>query len=438
MAAKVLSRLSAREVQVAANGVHNDGGGLALVIVEGRAAWRFRYTAPSGLRRDAGLGNAVRDSMANAGASLRNARIAAERMRSMVREGKDPLDERDRNRATAKADVEAVKAASKREALTLRRFVRAYHVENVEKIRHRKTSIAWINSIEQNLPVKLMDTPVADVLAVDLLDALVAVSRRIPETGSRVYTRLAAVFDAAVVERIRPDNPVRPIAGELRRRAPAPPTRNFPALQPEDMPRFVQALREAPGVAPRALEVLILCAARTAEVLGMKWSEVDSAACTWTILSARMKTGRRAHVVHLTVHALNLIEAQRGQDPVFVFPSPVGTGRPLSGMAFEMTMRRLHAADLKAGGPGYMDKEQGRPAVPHGMRSSFSSWANEIGHRRDAIEAALSHIEQNKIRRAYNRSSYAAERRVLLTDWAAHCDGKAPTSNVVEFKARAA
>ena len=63
-------------MQVAADGVHNDGGGLALVIVKGRAAWRFRYTAPSGLRRDAGLGNAVRDSMANAGASLKNARRA--------------------------------------------------------------------------------------------------------------------------------------------------------------------------------------------------------------------------------------------------------------------------------------------------------------------------------------------------------------------------
>ena len=354
-------------------------------------------------------------------------------MRAMLREGKDPLDERDRARAEAKAEKDAAKAAVKSQALTLRRYVRAYHEKNVETLRHPKTAQAWINSIEQNLPAALLDTPVAEVLPVDLLDALVEVSRRIPETGSRIFTRIAAVFDAAVVERIRLDNPARPIAKELRRRAGPKNSQGFPALAAVDVPRFVKALREVPGVAPRAFELLVLTAARSGEVLAMEWSEIDAAARTWTVPVARMKAGR-AHQVHLVDRALEIIEAQRGQDPVFVFPSPVGNGRPLSGMAFEMTIRRLHAADLKTGGPGYLDKLQGRPACPHGMRSAFSSWANEAGHRADVIESALAHVEPNKIRRAYNRAGYMVERRALSEAWEHFCEtGEAPASHLLKM-----
>jgi integrase len=427
---------------VAADGVFNDGGGLALVVIKGSAAWRFRYSAPSGQRRDAGLGNAVRDSVAAAGASLKNARAQAERMRAMIREGKDPLDERDRARAEAKAEKDAAKSAVKAQQLTLRRHVRQYHTAYVEPFRARKTSVAWLNSIEQGLPATLLDCPVIDVQATDVLDALVALSKRVPETGSRVATRLAAALDQAVLAKVRADNPVRPVIKEVRRRIGPRVSAGYPSLPAARLPAFVKQLREAPGTAGRSLELLILTACRSGEILGLEWSEVDLDNRTLTIRGDRMKTARtvgRNHVVYLADRALRIIEGQIGQHPTVVFPSVTGSGKPQSSMAMEMLMRRLHRTDVEAGGRGYADPEQQRQATPHGFRHCHSTWANEVGYRPDVIEAALSHVGTDRIRATYNRARYEPERRQLAAAWARFCEtGEVPPTNVLQLPVRAA
>jgi len=314
-------------------------------------------------------------------------------------------------------------------ATTLRRYVQAYHEKHVEPLRTFKHGQQWLNSIEQHLPAELLDAPLGDITAVDLLDKLVPILRKVPETGSRIYQRLATVFDAAVIDGLRRDNPATPIRRELRKRAGRRVRGNFASMAYRQAPAFIERLRAAPGNAPRCLEFTILTAARTSEAVGAEWAEFDQQTRTWTIPAAKMK-GRERHIVYLCDRALEILEGQAGQNTAVVFPSTVGRDAPMSNMALPMTLRRLKV----------------KAATVHGFRSTFSTWANELGIAKpDAIEAALAHRDANAVRRAYNRSQFLAERRALMTAWGnflagrpvARADGTAVTdAAVIPFRAQ--
>lgn len=423
--------LSARQVLVAGDGDHADGGGLVLSVRAGRAAWALRYTAPSGRRREMGFGIAHRASLAQAGESLTTARELAHEARELLKRGGDPLDARDQRRADARAVETAAKAQRAVQRWTLVRCAREYHERVIEPARSTKHAAQWIASLENHLPAAMWHTPIADVTAPELLHALRAIKPHaratddgvsLRETVRRVRQRLDAIFEDAIFHGRASANP----AGAIKRKLSEATTkrqtkRGHKALAYKDAPAFMARLRAMPGTAARALEFATLTAARTSEVLNATWSEFDLPAALWTVPGERMKAGE-AHSVRLSARAVEVLNAHAGVDERWVFPSPTKAGSPLSNMAMLATLDRLGMR---------------QHTTVHGLcRSTFSTWANDTGAARpDVIEACLAHREGDRIRAAYNRASFDDERRELLRAWS---EFLAHSADVIRFEARAA
>lgn len=412
-----LQRLTPRQV-LAAQTDADDGGGLHLrVRADGRAAWVFRYTAPSGRRREMGLGVCHRGSLPIVGTSLTAARRDAHDARESLRVGTDPLEARAGQREAAKLAEEARKADTERERWTLARCARDYHERIIEPSRTAKHAAQWISSLENHIPGNLWHAPVDTIDAPALLSALLDVkpherARRhkgdsVPETLRRIRQRLDAIFEDAIFHGRCQSNPAAAVRRKLREAGPKRAARgSFAAMPYKEAPALVQRIRTMDGNAARCLELAVLTAARTSEVLLAEWREFDLDAATWTVPAERMKA-KEAHTVYLSPRAIEVLKGQRGQDDRLVFPSTRVDrhGMPMSNMAMLTVLGRLGM--------------RGRTTV-HGLcRATFSTWANETGAGRpDVIEACLAHEEANRVRAAYNRADFAAERRALLSAWA--------------------
>jgi integrase len=187
----------------------------------------------------------------------------------------------------------------------------------------------------------------------------------------------------------------------------------------DEVPAFMEILREREGVAPRALEFAILTAARSGEVMGARWGEVNLEARVWTVPAARMKAGRE-HRVPLSSRAIEILqEMQQKRLGDFVFPG-IKSGRPLSVMALEMVLRRMKV-----------------DVTVHGFRSAFRDWAGErTRFPREVAEAALAHLVGDAVERAYRRGDALEKRRKLMDAWANFLEQKA-LSNVVPLNAGA-
>jgi integrase len=356
-----------------------------------------------------GLGSAERATLATCGTALEHARAEVQRQRALLAQGIDPIAKRQADRAAAAAATQAAKATKKREHDTLARFARRYHAEVIEPQRTTKHSAQWIASLERNVPAELWHSPIDTIGAPALLEALAALQMRIPVTASRVRQRLEVIFDDAQFREQCNTNPAKLVRRKLAERPVARKKGNFAALHYSRVPTFVGSLRLQPGTGARALEFGLLCAARTGEILGCRFDEMDTEAGVWRVPATRMKGGEE-HAVFLSSRAIEIIEAQRKVGSAYVFPSPVDEDRPLSNMAMLNVLRRM---GLNA------------ETTVHGVcRASFSSWANENAVARpDVIEAALAHQEQDRVRSAYNRASFDIERRALLAAWSSFCDG---------------
>lgn len=423
-----LHLLSSRQVQTAPDGDHTDGGGLLLRVRGETASWVYRFTSATGRRREMGLGVARRGSAAQAGESVTLARRLASEARELLARGLDPIDERDKLRDAAKA-VEATKKAEKaRERWTLARVARDYHERVIEPSRTTKHAAQWIASLEHHVPPSLWHKAIAEIDAPELLAALASVrslddiAKAVPETLQRVRQRLDAVFEDAIFHKRCTTNPAAAVRRKMRESLPRKQAGQFAALPYREAPAFMGTLRQAEGIAARCLEFAVLTAARTSEVLFAEWSEIDLANAVWTVPAAKMKA-KEAHTVYLSPRALEVVQAQRGMDPVYLFPSPAFVGkksRPMSNMAMLNTLGRLGVRD--------------RTTV-HGLcRATFSTWANETGAARpDVIEACLAHEESNRVRAAYNRAQFTEERRALLVAWAEYL--ARPAAAVVPLRA---
>jgi integrase len=337
---------------------------------------------------------------------------------------RDPIEERNRLRDEArKADAER-SALRTSEAATLARCARDYHARAIEPRRSAKHAREWIASLERLMPAQPWRAPIATIEAPRLLDAMAGLYLRVPVTAARMRQRLEAVFDDAIFRGLCRSNPAAAIRRKVREIKRPRIVQSHRALRWTDVPDFVQALREQPGVAARALEFGLLCAARTGEIIGARWSEVDFGARTWTVPAERMKGGE-AHMVPLSDRALTILRDAQGIGGEWVFPSPHGLSQPLSNMAMLTLLRRM----------GYTAR-----TTVHGLcRASFSTWANETGAARpDVVEAALAHREGDRIRAAYNRAQFADERRKLLDAWADFCDGHTARADVIPLHAMVA
>lgn len=400
-----LHLLSVRKVFHAQAGDHSDGAGLRLHVDAHGARWIFRFTSPEGSRREMGLGGCERATMQTAGASLTAARAAAGKARAMLAEvpPRDPIEDRKGAKEVAKATRRAIKAERAQSQATLARVARSYHERVIAPSRSAKHGGEWIRSMERLVPAAVWHAPIASIEAPALLDAMAVLYKRVPETASRIRQRLETVFDDAVFRGICGKNPAAAIKRKAREAHVGRDVESHRALPFGDVPAFVAALRAQPGIAARALEFGVLTAARTGEIIGATWNEIDADAGVWTVPAARMKGGEE-HRVALSARALAIIDEMREVAGAFVFPSARDVAKPMSNMAMLSLLKRM----------GWLDR-----TTAHGVcRSTFSTWANETGIARpDVIEACLAHREGDRIRAAYNRAKFNDERRALLAAW---------------------
>lgn len=392
---KKAKELSAIEVQrLTAPGLHAVGGvaGLMLqVTATGARSWVLRAMI-AGKRRDMGLGGFPDVGLAAAREAARNAR-------AQVRDGVDPIEQARAKRSALAAEVAA--------ALTFRQATEKYLATHKSAWRNEKHAAQWASTLETYVHPTLGHLLVRDVALAHVMTVLQPIWTTKTETASRVRGRIESVLDWATAHGYREGlNPAR-WRGHLDKLLPKPSkvsrVEHREALPVGEVGAFMEKLRAMPGAGARALEFAILTAARSGEVRGMTWAEVDLDAKTWTVPGERMKAGRE-HRVPLSDAAVALVKAQPrvGESP-YVFAAV--RGGQLSDMTLSAVTRRM-----------------GAPCVPHGFRSSFRDWVGErTGYPGDMAEMALAHAIGDKVEAAYRRGDMFEKRRRLMADWAAFC-----------------
>lgn len=396
----------------------HDGAGLYLVVDHrrakpdegGSASWVYRYMF-EGKARVMGLGSYPT-------ISLKEARKRAGDARHLRAHGQDPLAVRD---AEKRARLETAARA-----VTFKVIAEEYVKANRVQWKNAKHSAQWTATLKTYAYPIIGDSIVADIDADTVLKVLrqevkgtgkAATStlwEAKPETASRVRGRIEAVLDYAKVRRLREgDNPAAwrgnlKLALPARRKVRA--VEHHPALPFKDIADFLAKLRAMDGMGARALEFAILTAARSGEVLGATWGEIDLDAKCWTIPADRMKAGRE-HRVPLSEGALAILSALQPDDAEakgYIFPG-AKPGKPLSNMAFLMLLRRMKRDDITA----------------HGFRSTFRDWVSaETNFSSELAERALAHAVSDGTEAAYFRGDLLDRRRPLMDAWDAYCAGR--------------
>ena len=286
--------------------------------------------------------------------------------------------------------------------------------------------------------------PVSEIDTAAVLRVLQPIWASKTETASRLRGRIEAVLSWATVSGLRSgDNPAR-WAGNLKELLPAPAKLtegdNQPALSLDDAAAWFADLQDRDGFGARALEFAALTAARSGEVRGAAWDEIDLGRALWTIPAHRMKM-KREHKVPLSPAAVALLKAMPRLDGnPLVFPA--ARGGQLSDMTLSATMKRIHEAKAaRDGNPetgGYRDARNKRPAVPHGLRSTFRDWvAERTQYPGEMAEVALAHRISNAVEAAYRRGDMVEKRRRLMADWAGFLTGaKARNGKVIVLGAK--
>ena len=387
-------------------GRYSDGGGLVLQVSKwGTKAWIFRYQR-GGRERHMGLGSL-------SALSLAQARDVARECRRLLALGQDPIGDRKHKREQQRlGEAKLVRFA----------YCAEQYIAGQEPAwRNAKHRGQWRSTLQAYAFPTLRELVVAEIDTSHVLRCLEPIWGSKPETAKRLRGRIEAILDWAAVRGYRDrDNPAR-WRGHLDKLLPAPSkvraVRHHPAMPWAEVPVFMAELRSRAELAARALELTILAALRTSEVVLARWSEFDFAQEVWTIPATRMKA-KRDHRVPLSSRARDLLSALP-QDGEWVFPSPSG-GRALSNMAMLALLRRLGRADVTV----------------HGFRSSFRDWAAETtGYANHVVEMALAHAVDDEVEAAYRRGELLDKRRRLMRDWARYCESnRAPASNIVAMR----
>lgn len=375
-------------------GIHPVGGtpGLRIQIKpSGAKSWLLRTTI-GGRRREIGLGPFP-------SVSLADARAKADADLEAIREGRDPAAER----RQARQALAAAQAAT----ITFDEAARKYLAAKSHEFTNAKHSKQWAASLERYASPHIGAKPVHEITLNDVVQVLEPIWYTKTQTASAVRERVEKVLAWATTSGFRSgDNPAR-WRGHLDTLLPAPnkitQVQHHPALPVDDLGDFMAALREQDAIAARALEFLILTATRSGEVRGATWDEVDLDNAIWVIPAERMKN-RREHRVPLSEDAIKVLRnVPRLQDCPYIFPSAVGGPQP------DVNLSRLV-------------KRIDSRTVPHGFRSTFSTWANErTAYPHEVIEQALAHTVGDAVVRAYARGTLYAKRAKLMADWAKFC-----------------
>jgi integrase len=318
-------------------------------------------------------------------------------------DGIDPIEARRAGRQQLRLD--AAKAITFKECAS--RYIAAHRAG----WRNAKHAAQWEATIETYADPVIGGLPVQAIDMTLVLKVIEPIWATKPETAARLRGRIESILDWARVRGYcEGENPAR-WRGHLDKALPARSkvrkVEHHAALAYAALPDFLIELRGQDGISARALEFLILTAARTGEVIGARWSEISLNDKTWLISGERMKAGRE-HRIPMSARALAILEEMyelRHADDGYVFPG-AKPGKPLSNMAFLMLLRRMSRDDLTA----------------HGFRSTFRDWAAERTNFPAAVaEMALAHTVSDKTVAAYNRSDLFERRRRLMQQWAIFC-----------------
>ena len=413
--ARLVDKLSPLKIaKINKRGYYSDGNGLYLkVTASASKSWIFRYTV-GGLKRDMGLG-AVHTL------SLSEARLKAKDQRLMLLDGHDPLTARERAR---EAEVLA-----RAKMMTFDECAAQYIAAHRNSWKNAKHAGQWEATITTYASPVFGSLPAAEVDLGLVMKVLNPMWAEKTETAKRLRGRIESVLGWATTSGYRQgENPAR-WRGNLEHLLAAPnkikPVKHQPSLPWKEVGQFMSSLRQQDGIAPRALEFLILTATRTSETLEAKWDEIDLEAGVWVIPAIRMKAGVEHHVP-LSKEAIALISKMPRVDK-YVFTSAT-YGKALSDMSLTAVLKRMHEANIKSGGKGWIDpKEDNRRITSHGFRSTFRMWgAESVSHSfpREVIEFALAHKLPDQVESSYQRGTVFDKRIPLMQTWADYC-GKA-------------
>lgn len=405
---------------------HPGGKGNAMVAVGGVAGLYLQLTPKGGRtwllrttvgakRRDIGLGGFPTVTLAQAREKAREAR-------AKIEVGVDPVEER--------KDAKRRLVAAQRRGLTFKDAVDKALAAKLDAFKNEKHRDQWRSTLTTYALPELGALTVQEIDTTAVLRVLQPIWATKTETATRLRGRIEAVLAWATVAGHRTgDNPAR-WAGNLKELLPAPSKiaveANHPALSLDDVPRWFADLQKREGFGARAVEFAALTAARSGEVRGATWDEIDLDRALWVVPAARMKMGKE-HRVPLSPAAVALLKAlPRLDGNPLVFPA--ARGGMLSDMTLSATMRRMHQAEVDAAGgdeaAGYLDPRNKRPAVPHGLRSTFRDWvAERTTYPGDMAEVALAHKISNAVEAAYRRGDMVEKRRAMMAAWAAFLSG---------------
>lgn len=406
--------------QLHETGRYHDERGLYLEVNKtGGRSWVLRYeradTRPGyeGKRRERWMGlGPVADF------TLDEARESARKARQLLHEGIDPIDARKDERSRRATEAAIARAKN----VTFEQCARQYYDKHSVKWKNAKHSAQFLSTLKMYAYPVLGNLPVAAIDMALVAKALRPIWLTKNETASRVRGRIEAVLDYAKVNEYRTgDNPAA-WAGNLIHDLPAPGTKvkHHAALPFRDLPAFLVQLTEREGMAARALELLILTAARTSEITNARWSEIDFDKKEWTIPAERMKA-KKEHRVPLTDRALSLLKAlPREAEYVFLGGTK---GAPISNMAMAELLKRMERRDITV----------------HGFRSTFRDWAAETtAYPNHVVEMALAHTIDLKVEKAYRRGDLFPKRTKLMADWEKFCSRPVVAAdNVTPLRGRA-
>lgn len=412
---KGTNKLTDRKVQsLKEPGRYGDGLGLWLQISpELGKSWLYRYML-DGKARMMGLGRYP-------DFSLTEARARATEYRKLLKDRKDPIVERDAKHALDRL--------ARAKALTFDQCATAYINAHRSAWKSAKHASQWENTIKTYASPTIGSLPVALVDTALVVKVLNPIWQDKTETASRLRGRIESILDWATVSKYRQgENPARwkgHLDNLLANLSKADRTKHHPALPWQEIGAFMALLRTQAGVASRALEFAILTAARSGEVIGATWQEIDLDKSTWTIPAERMKA-KKEHRIPLSTRALEIVKELlplKSEDTGPVFQGK--GGKAFSNMAMLAVLKRMKRADLTA----------------HGFRSTFRDWCAESvanSFPREVCEHALAHSLPDKTEAAYRRGDLIEKRTLLMQAWADYC-AKIPTAaNVTPIRGETA
>ena len=382
--AALSGKLTKKLVENLGPGRHGDGSGLYLVVdPSGARRWIVRVTVKgqknakgAPLRTDFGLGGA--DVV-----TLNTARERALEYRRMAKSGLNP-------RFNAKQEIP-----------TFEEVAQQVHIDRMPTWKNAKHGQQWINTLRDYAFPKIGRLPIDSVGQPEVMMCLAPIWTDKHETAKRLAQRIKTVLDVARSKGFRSgENPVTAIKdSHVLPKVKARP-KHHTAMRWQDVPAFYSDLKDRNAMAAKALMFTCLSGARTGEVLGMRWTEIDFDDRIWTCPAERMKTGAH-HRVPLTDEMLAIIAPLKALRSDYVFEGQK-RHRPLSNMAMLMLLRRMSAEGVTV----------------HGFRSTFRDWAAEVANvPREVAEKSLAHAVGSDVERAYARSDLLEKRRTLMSDW---------------------